>query len=266
MNSIDFSKKKRVVIKVGTSSLTHATGNLNLRRMSKFVEVLADIKNSGKEILLVSSGAIAVGVGKLGLKERPREMEKKQACAAIGQCELMNVYDNLFSQYNQIVAQVLLTRDVIEHETRKTNVINTLKTLIDEGAVPIINENDTVSIEEIAFGENDTLSALVAILSDSDLLVIITDVDGLYDENPKKSPNAHLITTVDEITDEILNFASGKGSEFSSGGMQTKLYAAKIAQEAGIETVLLNGNNFENLYDLFDNKAECTVITANAVL
>lgn len=259
---MDFSSVKRIVIKVGTSTLAHNTGNLNIRRVSKLIEVMSDLKNSGKDVIFVTSGAQGVGAAKAGLHSKPKEMPKKQACAAIGQCELMHIYDREFANYNHTVAQVLLTRDVISNKTRKENVINTFNTLLDMGIVPIINANDTVSIQELDFDENDTLSAIVAELCSADLLIILTDVDGLYDKNPKL-PGAKLIPEVKQITSEMISSAKDKGSEFASGGMITKLEAATIAKEHGIPTVIINGQRPEILYDLFENKAVCTVFTAD---
>ncbi|HCA29154.1 MAG TPA: glutamate 5-kinase [Ruminococcaceae bacterium] len=247
-------KSKRVVIKVGTSTLTYANGNLNLRRIESLVKVLSDIKNSGREIVLVTSGAIGVGVAHLGLKERPCDIAGKQAAAAVGQCELMYIYDKQFSEYGHVTAQVLLTRDVIEDEDRKSNVINTINQLLIYGAVPIVNENDTVSIEEIEFGDNDTLSAVVAVLSGSDALIIMTDIDGLYSSDPRTHDDAVMIPFVDTIDDALRASASGAGSSRGTGGMITKLHAAEIAGEAGIPTVIMNGSNPHCLYNLFDGE------------
>ena len=258
---IDFSQKKRIVVKVGTNTLAHSTGNLNIRRVAKLIEVFSDLKNAGREIVFVTSGAQGIGAARAGLRQKPTEIPQKQACAAIGQCELMHIYDREFLKYNHTVAQVLLTRDVISNKTRKENVTNTFKTLLDMGIVPIINANDTVSIEELDFDENDTLSAIVATLCEADLLVILTDVDGLYDRNPKEE-GAKFIPFVERITDEMIASAGGKGSEFSSGGMLTKLEAATIAMENGIPTVIINGENPEILYDLFENNAVCTAFMA----
>lgn len=261
MNSIDLSHKKRIVIKVGTSTLAHKTGNLNIRRVQKLCEVFSDLKNSGREIIFVTSGAVGIGVGRAGLAARPKDMPTKQACAAIGQCELMNIYDREFAKYNHTVAQILITRDVISNQTRHTNARNTLHRLLEMGVIPVINANDTVSIEQLDFDENDTLSAMVAGLAGADLLVILTDVEGLYDKNPKL-PDARLIPVVEKITDSMISAAGEKGSELASGGMLTKLEAATIAKEKGIPTVIIKGENPEILYDLFENKAVCTVFTA----
>lgn len=242
----------RVVVKVGTSTLTHKTGMLNIRRIELLVKVLSDLKNSGKEVVLVTSGAIGVGAGKLALEQKPRDMPTKQACAALGQSELMYAYDKHFSVYNHNAAQVLLTRDILDNEIRKQNVINTLERLLQLKIIPIVNENDTVSIEEIEFGDNDTLSAIVSKLISADLLIILSDIDGLFDKDPKQDPNAKLIKTVNEINEEIITLASGKGSEFGTGGMITKLNAAQLCMNADIPMYIINGENPNNIYSLLD--------------
>lgn len=256
-----FENIKRVVVKVGTSTLTHKTGLLNIRRVELLVKILADLKNSGRDVILVSSGAIGVGVGELGLKSRPTDTPSKQACAAIGQCELMYMYDKLFSQYNHKVAQVLLTRDIVERESRKENVVNTFNRLLDFNVIPVVNENDTVSVEELEleFGDNDTLSAIVGELVDADLLLILSDIDGLYDQNPRECPDAQLIHQVEAVTETLREAAGGKGSSLGTGGMVTKLNAAQIALEAGFPMVLLNGQNPEQIYDLFAGKEVGTI-------
>ena len=257
------SDKKRIVVKVGTSTLTHSTGMLNIRRTEQLVKVLSDLKNCGKEIILVTSGAIGVGCGKLGLKARPSDTPSKQAIAAIGQCELMYFYDKQFSLYNHTVAQVLMTKDIVEDEARKKNVENTFSKLLTIGAIPIINENDTVSVEEIEFGDNDTLSAFVAKLVDADLLVILSDIDGLFDKDPHKNTSAKLIPVVDKIDDKIISLAEGAGSARGTGGMITKIHAAQIATEAGIDMVIMNGKDPERFYDLFENKQIGTLFEAS---
>lgn len=254
-------KAKRVVIKVGTSTLTHKTGMLNIRRVESLVKVLSDLKNSGKDIILVSSGAVGVGVGELGLKEKPKDIPTKQACAAIGQCELMYIYDKLFSEYNHKVAQVLLTRDNIENENRKLNVQNTFNKLLELNVIPIVNENDTVSIEELEFGDNDTLAAIVGVLVDTDVLIVLSDIDGLYNKNPNEYKDAVKIDTVNCIDDNILKLAGPKGSELGTGGMITKLNAAKIALDSNFSMVLANGENPMLLYDLFDGKNIGTIFS-----
>lgn len=244
----------RVVIKVGTSTLTHKTGNLNIRHIESLCRVLSDLKNAGHEVVLVSSGAIGMGVGKLSLKERPQDMPTKQAAAAVGQCELMYTYDKLFAEYNHTVAQILLTGDDMNHTDRYENFRNTLHRLLELGALPIINENDTVSTTEIAVGDNDTLGAIVAKGADADLLILMTDIDGLYTADPRKDPDAKLVSVVSEITPELLAMAGGKGSALGTGGMATKLSAAALCLEAGISTVIANGDNPEKLYDILEGK------------
>lgn len=254
------TQANRIVVKVGTSTLAHKTGLMNIQRMERLVKVLADLKNSGKEIILVSSGAIGVGVGKMGLKEKPTDTPAKQACAAIGQCELMYCYDKYFSEYNHSVAQVLLTRDIIDSPERKQNVINTFQNLLHYGVVPIVNENDTVAVEEIVFGDNDTLSAIVGSLVGADLLIILSDIDGVYDQNPRVNPNAKLIPHIPEITDSIRALAGDHGTSLGTGGMVTKITAAQIGLNAGFPTVILNGSRPENLYDLLEGKQVGTYI------
>lgn len=259
--SIGF-EKNRIVVKIGSSTLTHGTGMLNIRRLEAFVKVLSDLKNSGKEIILVTSGAQAVGIGKLGLSSKPSDTPTKQAVAAIGQCELMYLYDKQFSIYNHIVAQVLLTKDVITDRNRKHHVINTLSKLLEIGAIPIINENDTVSVEEIEFGDNDTLSATVSKLVKADLLVILSDIDGLFDKDPHKFEDAKLIPVVEKIDDNIISLAGSAGSKLGTGGMVTKVQAGIISNKAGIDMIICNGSNPEALYDLFEGKTVGTLFKA----
>ena len=256
------SQAGRVVVKVGTSTLTYENGRLNLRRIEALVRVLSDLKNSGKEIILVTSGAIAVGTGQLGLRQRPQDTAGKQAAAAVGQCELMYSYDNQFSSYGHVTAQVLLTRDVIEDDRRKEHVVNTLSRLLEYGAIPIVNENDTVSVEEIEFGDNDTLSAIVAVLARAQALVMLTDIDGLYTADPRRHADARLIPVVEAIDDTMRQAASGAGSARGTGGMVTKLHAAEIATAAGIPTVIMSGADPRRLYDLFDGERIVTLFTA----
>jgi glutamate 5-kinase len=245
----------RVVVKVGTSTLTHATGRSNIRLIEELCKVLSDIKNAGHEMILVSSGAIGMGVGKMNLPERPDDMPTKQALAAIGQCELMYLYDRLFSEYSHTVAQILLTGEDLRHEERHANFINTIQRLLELGVLPVINENDTVATEEIVIGDNDTLAAIVAKSVAADLLIVCSDIDGLYDADPHTDPNAKLISEVPVITPEIEALAGGKGSALGTGGMITKLHAAKIAAEAGIPTVILNGNDPDLLYDVMEGRS-----------
>lgn len=245
----------RIVIKVGTSTLAYQTGRLNIQRMERLCKVLSDLKNAGHEIILVSSGAIGMGVGKLGLPGRPADMPGKQAAAAVGQCELMYFYDKLFTEYNHVVAQLLITApDLQRTGSRSENFHNTLERLLSLGALPVINENDTVSTEEIVIGDNDTLSADVAATTGADLLVLLSDIDGLYDSDPHKNPAAKLIDTVETLDERIYALAGGEGSSLGTGGMVTKLRAAKIATEAGCEMVIANGKTPEVLYDILEGK------------
>ena len=244
----------RMVIKVGTSTLTHPTGWQNIRMIERLCRVLSDLKNAGHEIILVSSGAIGMGVGKLSLPERPKDIPTKQAAAAVGQCELMYTYDKLFSEYHHTVAQILLTASDIDCENRRENFHNTLSRLLELGAIPVINENDTVATDEIVIGDNDTLAAMTAVSISADLLVLLSDIDGLYTANPRTDENAKLINKVSEITPEILALAEGKGSELSTGGMTTKLRAASTCMASGVDMIIANGGNPELLYDIADGK------------
>lgn len=254
LNDKIINNKKRIVIKVGTSTLTHDTGSLNLRIMDKLAMVLSDIKNKGYDIILVTSGSITAGVSKLKLKERPTVVKERQAAASVGQCELMFVYDKLFSQYGQLVSQILLTRRITDEDLTRNNIINTIDTLLSYGVIPIVNENDTVAVEELVYGDNDTLSAITAALVNADLLIILSDIDGFYDSNPQKNKNAKLIPVIEEISQTIENAAGGSGSIVGTGGMATKIAAAKIAREAGMDMVICNGKNPELLYDVLDGK------------
>ena len=245
----------RLVVKVGTSTLSHHTGSINIMRVEKLCRTLSDIKNAGHEVLLVSSGAIGMGVGKLPLTERPRDMATSQAAAAVGQCELMYRYDKLFSEYNHTVAQILLTGEDLQDDVRRSNIDGTLERLLELGALPVINENDTVATEEIAVGDNDTLSAIVAANVKADLLVILTDIDGLYDSDPRRNPNAVLIREVREITPELTAKAGGAGTSRGTGGMATKLSAARICMDAGIPVIIANGRDPLCLYDIMDGKS-----------
>lgn len=249
------SERKRIVVKVGTSTLTHKTGRLNIRRVEQLVKTLADLYNAGHEVILVSSGAIGLGMGKLGLRERPKDTKGKQACAAVGQCELMYMYDNLFSNYSITVAQLLLTKYILL-EDRRTNVENSLETLLSMGAIPVVNENDTVAIDELELevGENDSLAAIVATIAKADLLIMMSDIDGLFDKDPNSSDDAQMIPVVQEITDEIRGVAGGATTNVGTGGMRTKIRAVEIAFEAGIDVVLMNGKTPKKLYDLFEDK------------
>ncbi|MBP3799033.1 MAG: glutamate 5-kinase [Ruminococcus sp.] len=246
-------EKKRVVVKVGTSTLTHRTGRLNIRRVEGLVKNLADLQNAGHEIILVSSGAIGLGMSKIGLVERPKDTPTKQACAAVGQCELMYLYDKLFAEYSLNVAQFLLTKFVLL-EDRRQNVQNALERVIQLGVIPIVNENDTVAIDELELemGENDSLAATVAKIAGADLLIIMSDIDGLYDYDPRLDPDAKLIPVVEEINDDIRKLAGGAGTKMGTGGMITKINAAEIAVNSGIDMIILNGKNPDNLYWLFE--------------
>ena len=256
---------RRVVVKVGTSTLTYENGKVNLRRLEKLCKVLSDLHNSGKQVILVSSGAIGIGVGKLKLEHRPQETRFKQAVAAVGQCELMFLYDKFFGEYNNYVAQVLLTKNVLLNEHSKQNVVNTFRTLLEMGIIPIVNENDTVAIDELVganFGDNDNLSAIVADLVGADLLVILTDIDGLYDKDPRKNADAKKIDVVTHIDDNIRKTAGGSGSNRGTGGMSTKVIAAAAATSAGINTVVMNGVDPENIFRLIDGEKLGTLFTA----
>lgn len=258
------SERKRIVVKVGTSTLTHKTGMLNIRRVEQLVKTLADLQNAGHEVILVSSGAIGLGMGKLGLREKPKDTPGKQACAAVGQCELMYLYDNLFSEYSITVAQMLLTKYILLEDRRK-NVENAMERIVSQGVIPIINENDTVAIDELELevGENDSLAAIVAKIAKADLLIIMSDIEGLYDKDPHKSDDAKLIPVVNEITDEIRALAGGAGTKLGTGGMITKINAVEIAYEAGIDVVLMNGQHPKALYDLFEDKQIGTIFSGS---
>lgn len=254
-----------LVVKVGTSTLTYENGKVNLRRMEELCRTLSDLQNAGKKLVLVSSGAIGVGVGKLGLVKRPEETEKKQALAAVGQCELMFLYDKFFGEYGHTVAQVLLTADVVEHERSCRNVENTFQELLKMNVIPVVNENDTVETSELEgknFGDNDTLSAVVAGLVKAQGLVILTDIDGLYNSDPRKDPEAKLIHRVEKITPEIEALAGGAGSSRGTGGMATKIKAARIAGEKGIPCAVISGGEMENLYRLLQGEAVGTLFEA----
>ena len=247
----------RLVVKVGSSTLTHKTGMLNIRLVEKLCKVLSDIRNSGHEVVLVSSGAVAMGVGKLNLREKPSDNPTKQAAAAVGQCELMYTYDKLFGEFNHTVAQVLLTGNDVTGKNRR-NIENTLNRLLELGTVPIINENDTVSLDEMeqlnALGDNDTLAAVVATCINADLLVLLSDIDGMYTADPRSNPDAKLIHRIPQLTEELLARAGGSGTSQGTGGMKTKLNAARIAGGSGIDMVIANGDHPENLYDIIDGK------------
>ncbi len=259
---------KRIVVKVGTSTLTYDNGKVNFTRIDKLARVLSDLLNQDKEVVLVSSGAIGVGVGKLKLKEKPKTVQEKQAVAAVGQCELMHIYSKFFSEYGHIVGQILLTRDVVENDHTRHNVINTFETLLKNGIVPVVNENDSVSIDEIEFGEklvfgdNDTLSAIVSVLVNADLLIILSDIDGFYDSDPRNNNDSRLLSIVREITPEIEKCAGGAGSRRGTGGMITKLAAAKLSIEKGIDMVLTSGSEPEVIMDIIAGEDVGTLFTS----
>ena len=244
----------RIVIKIGTSTLCYASGRLNIRRVEALCKVISDLKNSGHQVILVSSGAIAMGTGKLSLREKPTDIPTKQAAAAVGQCELMYVYDKLFSEYNHVVAQLLMTGSDFENEERHANFTNTMGRLLQLGVLPVLNENDTVSTDEIKVGDNDTLSALAAVSVNADLLVLLSDIDGLYTADPHTDPEAKLISEVRELTPDVMALGGSSGSALGTGGMRTKLHAAKLCVEAGCDMVIANGENPALLYDVCDGK------------
>ena len=253
----------RLVVKVGTSTLAHSTGRLNIRRVEELCKVLSDIKNAGHEVILVSSGAIGMGMGKLGLTRRGADMPTKQAAAAVGQCELMYTYDKLFAEYNHTAAQILITGDDVDHEDRRDNFQNTLFRLLELGALPIVNENDTVSTKEIEIGDNDTLAAIVSVCVQADLLVLLTDIDGLYTADPHRDPEAKLIPVVEKLTPEIIALGGGAGSSLGTGGMATKLHAAQIVTEQGIDMQITNGSRPSDLYDIVEGKTIGTLFRGN---
>ncbi len=263
--SMELKNAEILVVKVGTSTLTYENGKVNLHRLEELCRTLSDLQNAGRKLVLVSSGAIGVGMGKLGLPKRPEETEKKQALAAVGQCELMFLYDKFFGEYNHTVAQVLLTADVVDFPRGRQNVQNTFGELLSMGVIPVVNENDTVETSELEgknFGDNDTLSAVVAGLCGAQGLVILTDIDGLYDGDPRTNPEAKLLHRVEEITPEIQALAGGAGSNRGTGGMATKLNAAKIATARGIPCAIISGGNTDNLYRLLQGEEVGTVFPA----
>lgn len=252
----------RIVIKIGTSTLAHTTGRINIRRVEELCKVVSDLKNAGNEIIMVSSGAIGMGVGKLSLHGKPTDIPTKQAAAAVGQCELMYVYDKLFSEYNHTVAQILITGADIEHTDRRTNFENTMRRLLELNVLPIVNENDSIATDEIVIGDNDTLGAIVATTLNADLLIILSDIDGLFTADPHKNKDAVLLHTVNEITPEIEKMIGGAGSELGTGGMMTKIKAAKIANSNGTDMVIANGSDPDILYDIVDGKDVGTLFKA----
>jgi glutamate 5-kinase len=260
----ELRNKKKIVVKIGSSTLTYPSGKLNFQRIEKLARVLSQIQASGKNVLLVSSGAIAVGAGRLGLDKKPEKLADKQALAAVGQAELIKIYQKFFDEYHQKVAQVLLTKDGIVNPVRKTNARNTLNALLDMQIIPIINENDTVATDEIEFGDNDTLSAYVATLVEADLLIMLSDIDGLYSSDPRTDKDATIISVVNEITPELERIAAGKGTSFGTGGMITKLAAAKICKDHSIDVVITNGATPEVIYNILEGEETGTLFHFNS--
>lgn len=257
---MDITSSKRIVFKVGTSTLTHENGKPNYKKIEELVRILADLQNDERKIVLVSSGAVSVGVDSMRLPQRPSSTSAKQALAAVGQCELMFIYDKFFSEYNKVVGQILMTKDAVAMRDRRENIINTFNELFNYNVIPIVNENDTVATDELVFGDNDTLSAMVADCVQADLLVIITDIDGLYDRNPSEA-GAKLISVVDDINSDLYDIAGGSGSNRGTGGMYTKLQAASIAKRAGIPTAIISGNELSNIYKLISGEQVGTLFT-----
>ncbi len=255
----------RIVVKIGTSTLAYATGQLNIRRVEELCKTMSDIRNAGHELILVSSGAIGMGVGKLGLRTRPRDIPTKQAAAAVGQCELMYVYDKLFSEYHHTVAQLLITADNLSNETRHANFTNTLNRLLELGAVPVINENDTVATDEIVIGDNDTLAAMVAESVEANLLVLLSDIDGLYTADPHADPTAKLLPVVHRVDNGIRALAGVSSTDQGTGGMVTKLRAAEICLNCGCEMVIANGREPMLLYDIVEGKPVGTRFVGESV-
>ncbi|MFW5677508.1 MAG: glutamate 5-kinase, partial [Acetivibrio ethanolgignens] len=249
------NEKKRIVVKLGTSTLTHeATGELDLIKMEKLVRILTDLNNQGKEIVVVSSGAIGVGRKAIGLKERPKELSVRQACAAIGQARLMMVYQKLFIEYNQITAQILMTKYTMINDRNRINAQNTFRELLHMGVIPIVNENDTVSTDEIEFGDNDTLSAIVAALIGADLLILMSDIDGLYTDDPRKNPEAEFVKVVEQIDDKLIQMGKDTNGSLGTGGMATKISAARIATDSGADMVISNGNDIMNISRIMEGE------------
>lgn len=260
----NFRDKKRIVFKVGTSTIIHEeTGGLDLVKLEKFVRILTDLHNRGKDIIVVSSGAIGVGRKSIGLKEKPDSISLKQACAAIGQSRLMTVYQKLFSEYNQYTAQILMTKFTIMDDRSRHNARSTFEELLKLGAIPIVNENDSVATDEIEFGDNDTLSAIVAAIASADLLVLLSDIDGLYTDDPNVNAEAQFISYVESISDEMIEMAKGSSTSYGTGGMSAKIYAAGIANDAGTDMAIINGEDMENINLLMEGEPVGTVFKAH---
>lgn len=256
---------KRVVVKIGTSTLTHNSGFINIRKINKLIEALADLHNSGKEIVFVSSGAVACGLAKIGFSRESLTTEQKQAAAAVGQCQLIDMYARGFADYGATIAQILITRSVIDDRELRAHASTTLETLLAQGIIPIVNENDTISNEQIKIGSNDTLAATVARLSNADLLINMSDIDGLYDSDPRKNPDAKFIEYVPEVSDEVYSYGAGAGTSRGTGGMATKLESAKYVTERGIPMIIVNGADASILYDIFDGEFKGTYFAAKDV-
>lgn len=260
----EFKNKKRIVFKVGSSTITHEeTGALDLVKLEKFVRILTDLHNQGKDIIVVSSGAIAVGRKAMGIQERPDTTALKQACAAIGQSRLMTVYQKLFSEYSQTTAQVLMTKYTIIDDVCRHNARSTFDQLLRMGTIPIVNENDTVATDEIEFGDNDTLSAIVSAIAEADLLVLLSDIDGLYTDDPNKNENAKFIPYVENISDDLIDMAKGPSSDVGTGGMSSKIFAAGIASDGGTDMAIINGDDIANIVHLINGEDIGTVFKAN---
>ncbi len=260
----NFKDKKRIVFKVGTSTITHEeTGGLDLVKLERFIRILTDLHNQGKDVIVVSSGAIGVGRKALGLSKKPDSISMKQACAAIGQSRLMTVYQKLFSEYNQFTAQILMTKFTIVNDNSRHNARNTFEELLNLGVIPIVNENDTVATDEIDFGDNDSLSAVVAAIAGADLLVLLSDIDGMYTDDPNRNPDAELISYVESISDEMIEMAKGPSTTLGTGGMSAKIYAAGIANDAGADMAIINGEDMDNILRLIDGEELGTVFKAH---
>ncbi len=259
-----FKDKKRIVFKVGTSTITHEeTGGLDLVKLERFIRILTDLHNQGKDVIVVSSGAIGVGRKALGLSRKPDSISLKQACAAIGQSRLMTIYQKLFSEYNQFTAQILMTKFTIVNDTSRHNARNTFEELLNLGVIPIVNENDTVATDEIDFGDNDSLSAVVAAIAGADLLVLLSDIDGMYTDDPNRNPDAELISYVESISDEMIEMAKGPSTTLGTGGMSAKIYAAGIANDAGADMAIINGEDMDNIIRLIEGEELGTVFKAH---
>ncbi len=259
-----FKDKKRIVFKVGTSTITHEeTGGLDLVKLERFIRILTDLHNQGKDVIVVSSGAIGVGRKALGLSKKPDSISLKQACAAIGQSRLMTIYQKLFSEYNQFTAQILMTKFTIVNDNSRHNARNTFEELLNLGVIPIVNENDTVATDEIDFGDNDSLSAVVAAIAGADLLVLLSDIDGMYTDDPNRNPDAELISYVESISDEMIEMAKGPSTTLGTGGMSAKIYAAGIANDAGADMAIINGEDMDNIIRLIDGEELGTVFKAH---